>query len=295
MRKLFLYILIYFLWALYFSQAVQSESSYYFTNENYSIHRQIQYSFTLQNRSNSLLEKAEFWTYAPVKQTATQRTVRLEASHPYELIEDVLGNQILYFELKNLPPYSTKILTIKANLELSDTPNPLSVQDIDSFLKAEKFIESDDPEISIFARKFIDLNQVKTAENIYRWVSDNIKYIGYLSDSRGALYAFKNRNGDCTEFMSLYVAFSRANNIPARGIGGYVVRENSILKPYDYHNWAEFYDEETWRIADPQKEVFMDNQSHYIAMRIIEESSNNPMGEFNRFRYSGDGLQVKMN
>jgi hypothetical protein len=45
---------------------------------NYSILRQIQYSFTLQNKTNRLLEKAEFWTYAPVKQTATQRTIHLE-------------------------------------------------------------------------------------------------------------------------------------------------------------------------------------------------------------------------
>ena len=40
---------------------------------NYSIPRLVQYSFTLQNRSNRLLKKAEFWTHAPVKQTPTQK------------------------------------------------------------------------------------------------------------------------------------------------------------------------------------------------------------------------------
>jgi hypothetical protein len=94
--------------------------------------------------------------------------------------------------------------------------------------------------------------------------------------------------------MSLFAALCRAKKIPARGIGGYVCSGDSILQPGSYHNWAEFYEAGAWRIADPQKKVFRNRPSDYIAMRIIGESSKNPMGEFNRFRSSGDGLEVKM-
>lgn len=261
----------------------------------YSIPRLIQYSFTLQNKTNRLLENAEFWAYAPVKETATQRTVKLEASHPYQLISDDLGNQVLHFKLKTLPPYATMIITIKAFLELSDISNPVSAQDLQPFLQPEKYIESDNAELFRFAKKFISHKPVKTAQNIFRWVADNLEYTGYLRDNYGALYAYKNRKGDCTEFMSLFIALSRANNIPARGIGGYVTVNNAILKPYEYHNWAEFFDGDTWNIVDPQNRVFMQDRSHYIAMRVIGESPENPMGEFNKFRYSGDGLKVKMN
>jgi hypothetical protein len=47
--------------------------------------------------------------------------------------------------------------------------------------------------------------------------------------------------------------------------------------------------------ADPQKKIFTQNQSDYIVMRVIGESSKNPMGKFHRFRFEGDRLSVKMN
>jgi transglutaminase-like putative cysteine protease len=105
----------------------------------------------------------------------------------------------------------------------------------------------------------------------------------------------KNRTGDCTEFMDLFAALSRANGIPARRIGGYVCRESGVVGPDDYHNWAEFYDGAAWRIADPQRKVFMEGPSRYVAIEIIAESPKNPMGTYHRVRVSGDGLKVKMN
>ncbi len=260
----------------------------------YSIPRHIQYSFTLRNTTNRLVKKAELWTYAPVKQTSTQKCVHLETSHPCRLIPDDLGNQILHFTFHNLPPYTTKIINIKANLLLSDLPNPLPADGLSANLQAEKYCESDGPEISRLANKLKATKPDKTAENIFSWVAGNLEYAGYLRNTRGALYALRNRKGDCTEFMYLFVALCRADNIPARGIGGYVCNENAVLKPGNYHNWAEFYDYGVWRIADPQNKVFMQNDSSYIAMRIIKESPDNPMLQFNRFRVKGPGLKVKM-
>ncbi|MFV1951066.1 MAG: transglutaminase family protein [Nitrospinota bacterium] len=296
MKGIKLYFIICCLCVVFFGAIIKhGDARIGLTESNYSIHRQIQYSFTLQNRTNRLLKKAEFWTYAPLKQTSTQRCVNLEISHPYQLILDDLGNQILYFKFHNLSPYTTKIITIKADLTLSDTPNPIPVTDINAFLRAEKYIESDDPGLSRFAKKFKAPKPVETVEGIFRWVAENVQYAGYLRNDRGALYALRNKQGDCTEFTSLFVALCRANNIPARGIGGYVCSENNILKPNDYHNWAEFYDDDVWRIADPQKKVFMQDQSNYIAMKVIGESPKNPMRKFHWFRFAGDGLKVKMN
>jgi transglutaminase-like putative cysteine protease len=261
---------------------------------SYPIFREVQYGFTIQNKTSDILKGGEFWTYGPVKLNSTQRCNKLEVSHPYQIIRDDLGNQILYFQFANLPPHGIEIIIIKASLGVSDMPNPLAINDARPFLTPEKYIESDHPELQQMARKFASANPRETTEKIFRWVADNISYAGYLRDSRGALYALRNRRGDCTEYMSLFAALCRANKIPARGIGGYVCREDSILKPDSYHNWAEFYEAGAWRIGDPQKRVFRERASDYIAMRIIGESSKNPMGEFNRFRSSGIGLEVKM-
>ena len=261
----------------------------------YAIPRHIQYSFTLHNRTNRLIKGAEFWTYAPARQTSTQQYVHVETSHPYRLIPDDLGNQVLHFTLHDLPPYATKIITIKADLLLSDRPNPVSMKDPGPYLKAEKYYESDHPEILRLAAELKASESVKTAENIFRWVSGNVKYAGYIRNARGALYALREKRGDCTEFMYLFAALCRANNIPARGMAGYASNGNAVLKPNDYHNWAEFYVDGAWRIADPQKKIFIDNQARYIGMQVMGQSPENPMGHYQRFRLSGDGLNVKMN
>ena len=96
--------------------------------------------------------------------------------------------------------------------------------------------------------------------------------------------------------MYLFVALCRAAGIPARGVGGYVHAQNAILRPADYHNWAEFYVDGVWYLADPQRHVFLQNQSHYLVMRVIGAvSDDHPMRHYRRFRYAGEGLKVKMN
>lgn len=255
---------------------------------------QMRYSFILKNSTNHLLKSAEFWTYAPVKETSTQRCIKLKASHPYELISDDLGNQILYFRLENMPPYANELITIQAELLVSDKSRSIYSKNLNIFLKKEKFIEIDEPELSQLAKKIKSSTSTETAKNIFQWVADNVQYSGYQRDERGALYALRNKRGDCTESMYLFTALCRANAIPAQGIGGYVSDRNMTIKPQDYHNWAEFYDNGVWSIADPQRKNYMQKQSQYIAMRIIGESTNNPMGNYNRFRFAGDGLEVRM-
>jgi len=262
---------------------------------SYSVPRQIQYSFTLQNKTDHLVKKADFWTYAPVKQTATQRCNHIEASHPYRLISDDLGNQVLHFTLNNFPPYGTKIITINVALLLSDSPNDATLSDPKLYLQPEKYIESNNATLLRTAHKLSKEAPLKTAENIFNWVANNVKYSGYLSSDRGALYALSHKKGDCTEYMYLFTALCRANQIPSRCIGGYICRENTILKPSGYHNWSEFYDDSTWRVVDAQNKIFMKDPSRYIAMRVFGASLEDPAGTFHRFRFKGDGLKVRMN
>ena len=283
-----------FVWAIKI-QVDKNTATSYFSLSEYSIPRQVQYHFTLQNQSNRLLKQTEFWTYAPVQQTAMQYCSRIESSHSYKLITDILGNQILNFTFDEFLPYATRIITVKAELLLSNRANPMAVSDLQTFLKPEKYIESDNPELCRLAKKLKDTTPLKTAERIFRWVADNIQYAGYLRNDRGALYALRHRQGDCTEFMYLFAALCRANNIPARCIGGYICKENRILQSGNYHNWAEFYIDGEWRISDPQKKVFMKDASNYIAMRLIRGSTNNLALQFNRYRFKGEGLSVKMN
>jgi len=261
----------------------------------YTIPRQVQYSFTVSNRTGQPVRDGRFWTYAPVKETSSQRFVELSASHPSEMIVDPLGNQVLHMTFPLLSPYATKIITVRADLLLSHAPNPIQVRDPEPYLRPEKFCESDSPEISELAKTLRATEPLKTAENVFRWVRDHVQYSGYVKNARGALYALEHKRGDCTEFMYLFMALCRSNHIPARGMGGYKVGANAVLSPKGYHNWAEFYVDGQWRVADPQQGAFMENESHYIAMRIIGDPAMNPMRGHSRFRFEGEGLSVRMN
>jgi transglutaminase-like putative cysteine protease len=261
----------------------------------YPIRRQIQYSFTLQNRTNQALKNAEFWAHAPVRQTAAQRCDALEVSHPYQLLSDEYGNQTLYFRLPEMPPFGTVIISVKATLSLSDMPNRLPAPGLAAYLQPERFCEADAPEITRLAATLGSGKPMDAAGRIFNWVASNIQYAGYLRNERGALYALKNHQGDCTEFMYLFAALCRACQIPARNMGGYVCSGNTVVRPNEYHNWVEVFDGKFWRLADPQRKILMKETSHYIAMQVLHDKPGNPVSGFHRFRFAGEGLKVKMN
>lgn len=261
----------------------------------YPVLRHVRYGFTVRNTSAELLSKADFWAYAPVSQTSTQRILRLTASYPYRLLEDDLGNQILHFEFKDLPPYGSKVVTIQAELGMSNQPNPLRLRKAERFLAPQPYIESGAEEIVALAQSLRKESELDTAKNTYDWLVGNVRSELYIPDDRGALYALANKTGDCTEFAYLFSALGRANKIATRAVGGYVVNENAILKAVDYHNWAEFYHDGAWHLADAQKRAYMQNQAAYVAMRIIDPDTKNPLGNSHRFYYSNPGLSVTMN
>jgi hypothetical protein len=247
--------------------------------------RPIHYGFTITNTGSSVAKEVHFWTYAPLGQSSLQTSV------PYQLITDDLGNQILHFTFADIPPYAAQIISIEASFN----PVAQANQDRKSYLQAEPFCESDDPAIRSLANQLQGPTVLETVKNVYGWVSNNVRYTGYLKNPRGALYALQHKQGDCTEYMYLFVALCRANKIPARGIGGYVAGSNPVLKPDAYHNWAECSIDGAWRLIDPQRRVFMGNQALYIPLHVIGDAPKNPIAGPYKFAFKGEGIQIEMN
>jgi transglutaminase-like putative cysteine protease len=266
--------------------------------ENRTQWRHIAFGFTLQNETDRPIGKVEFWTYGPVKQTATQRIDRLQASHPYLLISDRFGNQILHFTFLDLPPYGSKIVSIEATVSLSESPLPMDDGNPGAYLMAGKFMESQSLPVMELAGSLARKTDARAPLAFFRWITENIRNDAYTRNERGALTCLNARKGDCTEQMALFVALCRAAGIPARGLGGYVCDGDRMLKADDYHNWAEFQTDGLWRLADPQKRVFAQDPSRYIAFRVITGTAgdaDSPMGAAHRFRFEGEGLRVRMN
>lgn len=260
----------------------------------YANDRQVRCSFTADNVQGTPLEQGTLWVAIPVRQTASQWLLRLAASESASLTNDALGNQLLRFELGPLPPYGSKVITLTADLKLVAVPQSVSNAPLAIYQTPSIGIESQAPEITVLAGRLKGPTPRATARKTFDWVVGNIAYSGFNRPNRGALWTMRTRQGDCTEFAALFVALCRANGVPARLVSGFVCPKNLILKPYSVHDWAEFYDGQTWKLADPEQKNFERNAGAYIAFSVLERlpDKTEPIA---MFRFEGQGLVVRMN
>lgn len=257
----------------------------------YPVERLVRYSFVLTNRKGDPVPNAEFWVRAPVQQTANQLCQDIEASHPYELVADEHGNQTLHFQFENFPGYGREIIRVTARLSMTSDPVEVSI-DPTAYLGAAPLMELDNPLFAELAPKFGAGKPARIARTSMGWVQQHLQDAGYLKLDGGALYALKEQRGDCTEYTYLFAALCRAHGIPARAIGGYVSSGNAVLSAAGYHNWAEFFDGERWQVVDPQRGVFAEKGSSYVALCVADQLG--PLKGTARFRVKGDGLTARM-
>ncbi len=105
--------------------------------------------------------------------------------------------------------------------------------------------------------------ELGSAEKIYQYVTNHLSYDyakqGTQDNRQGALKAYQQpTHANCMEFTDLFIAMTRAANIPSRRVVGYANSANSNLQPIGLqgdilHAWAEYYDANTgvWRPVDP--------------------------------------------
>lgn len=165
-----------------------------------------------------------------------------------------------------------------------------TTENLEPYLVSEKYIESNHPTLIQQALKLTGKSEIKTIQNIYKFVNRSVKYSGYNPKDIGALTALEQLHGDCTEFADLFVALCRANNIPARVIEGY--KTKNITMPQ--HNWAEVYlSEMGWRIVDPTISSFDRIDNAYI--KLTSNRNNETLNNFHYYYYNywGESVEIK--
>jgi len=257
------------------------------------LHLFIRSGFTVQNVGSRVVPAAELWVCAPLEETSTQRLVDWKTEPRSAEQTDALGNHLLHFVFSNVPPYAVKLVSVEATLAMKPSPAPQEA-DPERWLKAGPLYEYEDEAFERLGPKLPEGSPVQTARALYDWIRGYVRDAGYDGTDRGALYALTQEKGDCTEFATLFAALCRRAGIPARALGGYVVGRNTVLAPASFHNWAEFYADGRWQLADPQRGLFMTGAEHYVTTRVLGESDS-PLGSFARFRYLGEGIKAVMN
>jgi len=235
------------------------------------------------------LEGQRFWCYLPASIAPSQYLVDLNVSMVHRLHIDVLGHNILELSFELFPALAQKVVTMTAELDLSTVKQLNSLPDRIMWLRAERFIEAEDSRIHEMAAMLRRQSDMETARAIYDWVRGNLTYAGYLAEDLGALQALLTRRGDCTEYASLVVALARACGICARMLGGYVVDRDVVVRPQDYHNWAELHLNGCWQLVDAQKENWLETfAQQYVAVRVYRDKPTNEVGIAHRYRMDGD-------
>lgn len=261
----------------------------------YDNERILRFSYELTNTQATAVKEAIFSSYLPVAVGSSQKLDLLSTTSRHQTQTGDLGNHVAHFSLGTIAPYAKKTVSFVAKVKTSKSPQSIDLNNISQYLQADTFIEVEHPSIIKLSQQLKGSNDRESLQRIYRWLSTRVKYAGYIPKDRGALYAITHLQGDCTEYMYAAVALARALGIPARGVGGYVYDRNQVVKPADYHNWAEVYIDGAWQVLDAQKKVFMSQNENYIAMRYLSDASASLLGSSHRFSVADKSLSIRMN
>jgi hypothetical protein len=130
----------------------------------------------------------------------------------------------------------------------------------------EELIQSKDAEIVSKATEIVgkEKNPHLIANEIYQFVINRLTYEEQEKE-RGALWALRNKKGDCSEFSYLFVALCRAAGIPSRIQTGFAFHKNTETFS-DGHMWAEYYLENYgWIPVDATWHLFDEIDNHHFS------------------------------
>lgn len=254
--------------------------------------RTIAFTVSVKNTSAQRQKNAEILVYAPNRKTAVQLGGSVASNYAHTSQIDSFNNHILHFKFETIPPFGTKVISLNAKVDFMLPPQKSTLQERDFFLSEEHFIEISSAELIQFAKQFESDTPKEAVKKIYDWITSSITQTSYTSKERGALYAFRKRKGDCTEFMHLFTALCRLNNIPARGVSGFLVKQDKLVQANDYHDWVEVYIDGAWRLVDPFNGTFMERQTEYVTMHVHGPAEND-LG-FHRWKSNNNNLKISM-
>lgn len=256
-----------------------------------AVERRLRMRVFFHNPSPKVLTQQRFWCHLPMLSEG-QTLSSLAVSRPHRVSTDTLGHQVLAIAFDRVAAFASLPLEISMTVRLDRLACVPLLADSPSWLDTETHIELQAPEIQALAQQLRRPSKLETAQAIYEWVKDELTYEGYVAQGKGALSALKTRTGDCTEYAALVVALARANAIPSRMVGGYVVDKDLVLRVDEYHDWAQLRLNGCWQTVDAQKGSWLPSDQQYIPFQIYGDTATSEMGLLARYRMDGD-LEVR--
>lgn len=219
----------------------------------------IERKYLVKNTSTS--KTISFLTFVPdLTSYMNSRVLKRVTSKPVYKIRKEHNARVLMFK-HTLNPGQREILKITWRVRLkpynvftSGIKYEMGNVDKARYLQSEKYMEADSPLIIRTAKRITRYayNELEKIKAVFYFVKRTINYTEFPNRTYGALYALKNRIGDCSEYGLLSVALLRAIGIPARIATVLAIRKSSGRKRFDNHVIAEVYSSEYgWLPLEP--------------------------------------------
>lgn len=197
-----------------------------------------------------------------------ERPLAISPAHATQWYTDVFGNRVGRTVIS--ADVHTVALSWQADLDMSDEPDAqapgaqqLAVADLPvevlQFLLPSRYCDVDSDLMGLSWREFgaLDTGWDRVVA-ISDWVHRHVRYdSAHASPRHSALDTYRMGAGVCRDFAHLGIALTRALNIPARYVSGYLgdIRAEPIPSPMDFHAWYEVFLDGRWWTIDARHNV----------------------------------------
>lgn len=227
--------------------------------EEKSIRFNLHYQFQLHGIPPGA-KRVDAWVPEPQRDVVqgVRRTRTVAPVPALETADPVHGNRYLYFEVQEgsvpVPRWEiawevTRREVVAGSIERTNGPT------IARYLEPNRLVPVDDRMRALAAEAALsDGTKNAGARRLYDYVLQRMTYSKHGDGwGRGdARWACDSRYGNCTDYHSLFIAVSRASQIPARFEMGFSLLSTGTHGRVDgYHCWASYHDAKTgWHPVD---------------------------------------------
>jgi transglutaminase-like putative cysteine protease len=258
---------------------------------HYPKDRVVYWQLGVENTSSKPLRDIEIHSFAPVRLSWQQKRLSLEANVPLIEADETPGKGAVRANVALIPPFGRRDIRFQATMAMADDHRNAHMQNPNASSYRQASAAEQNAGIAELARQLERATAMETTRSIYDWLVSEIRYSGYDPVERGAIAAFEQREGDCSEFASLGVALAGALGMQARKVNGFVVHEDGRLGPFDFHAWAEIRVDDRWVILDAQERQFDPGPSAYLATSFGSEYRD---GQSIKFAANSDAVRIYM-
>jgi transglutaminase-like putative cysteine protease len=244
-------------------------------------------TLTVTNKGPGQPSKHNLWI-ALIQDIAAYQTVTSIEITPdnYQMVGDEYGNRYAEFDLADMEPGTSVPIEIRYRVAVNELSYDLSSCEGELptfFTEPELHVESGNPQIVELAQALSkgERTACDKVEAFYNHIGDRLVY-SYNGANWGAQAALGPMGADCTEYASLMMALSRAEEIPARYLEGIrILNEGAEQDARIEHAWLEVYlPGSGWTPMDPTLGRSSLNREAYFAQtpadRVIVTRGRNP-------------------